>query len=120
VAPIELYPFRFRDPRTGKWVRARYRATLAEIKARYREWEIDGPAEYRGDEPVQMFQPTPPRMSDAPLELQPHLAMPPAIDATERFLLSVFLRRYITWCARRRRFAAMQGAARLFREVCAS
>src|SRR5262249_25815650 len=47
--PLELYPFRFRDPRTGKWVRARYRATLAEIKARYREWEIDGPAEIRGD-----------------------------------------------------------------------
>jgi hypothetical protein len=50
------------------------------------------------------------------LELQPHLAMPPAIDATERFLLRVFLRRYITWCARRRRFAAMQGAQRLFEE----
>jgi hypothetical protein len=52
------------------------------------------------------------------LEIQPHLAMPPRIDATERFLLRVFLRRYITWCARRRRFAAMQGAARLFAECC--
>jgi hypothetical protein len=50
----------------------------------------------------------------AELEIQPHLAMPPRIDATERFLLRVFLGRYIRYCARRRRFAAMQGAARLF------
>jgi hypothetical protein len=114
--PIELHSFRFRDPRTGKWVRARYRATLEELKARYREWEIDGPAEVRGDAPVQMFQPGLPRIADKPLELQPHLAMPPAIDATERFLLRLFLRRYITWCARRSRYAAMQGAARLSKE----
>jgi hypothetical protein len=63
-----------------------------------------------------MFQPELPRLIDKPLELQPHLAMPPAVDATEQFLLRVFLRRYITWCARRRRFAAMQGAAKLFAE----
>src|SRR5262245_23884730 len=100
MAPrFELFPFRFRDPRTGRWVRARYRATLAEIKARYREWEIDGPAEVRAGMPVQMFQAHLPRMDDKPLELQPHLAMPPAIDATERFLLRLFLRRYVT-CAR--------------------
>jgi hypothetical protein len=111
MALIELYPFRFRDPRTGKWVRARYVATLMEIEARYREWEIIGGAEVRGDAPVQMFQPALPRLADPPLELQPHLAMPPAIDATERFLLRVLLRRYITWCARRRRFAQMQGGA---------
>jgi hypothetical protein len=43
--------------------------------------------------------------------------MPPRIDATERFLLQLFLRRYITWCARRRRFAAMQGAARLHEQI---
>jgi hypothetical protein len=116
MAPIELYSFRFRDPRTGKWVRAHYVATLAEIAARYREWELDGPAEVRGDAPVQMFQPARPRLADTPLELQPHLSAPPAIDATERFLLRVFLRRYIRYCARRRRFAAMQGAARLFAE----
>jgi hypothetical protein len=113
MAPIGLYPFRFRDPRTGKWIRARYRATLAEIKARYREWEIIGPAETRGDAPVQMFQPGLPRIGDTPLELQPHLA-PLGMDQTERFLVRLFLRRYVTWCARRRRFAAMQGAARLF------
>ena len=80
-------------------MRARYVATLAEIEARYREWEIIGPAEVRGDTPAQMFQPALPRLADAPLE--PHLAMPPAIDSTERFLLRLFLRRYVTWCARR-------------------
>jgi len=47
------------------------------------------------------------------------MPMPLAIDATERFLLRLFLRRYITLCARRRRFAAMLGTARLFREVSA-
>jgi len=46
--------------------------------------------------------------------------MPHAIDATERFPGRLFLRRYVTWCARRRQFAAMEGAARLYREVRAS
>src|SRR5262252_1824007 len=113
MASIKLYPFRLRDPRTGKWVRARYVATLAELAARYREWQIIGPPEVRGDKPAQMFQPALPRLADPPLELQPHLAAPPRIDATERFLLRLFLHRYVTWCARRRRFARMQGAARL-------
>jgi hypothetical protein len=58
-------------------------------------------------------------ITDKPLE-QPDLAMPRAIDATERYLVRLFLRRYITWCARRRRFAAMTGAAVLYRGVCAS
>ena len=67
MAPrLELFPFRYRDPRTGKWICA----------------------------PTQA-----------------------AIDGLERFLLLVFLRRYVTYCARRRRFAAMNGAARLFAEL---
>ena len=82
VAPIELCPFRLRDPRTGKWVRARYVATRAELESRYREWEIIGPPEIRGDAPAQMFQPALPAISETSLELQPHLAMPPRIDAT--------------------------------------
>ena len=44
----------------------------------------------------------------------------PAIDAAERFLPRLFLRRYVTWCAGRQRFAAMTGAAVLYSEVCAS
>ena len=44
---IALFPFRYRDPLTGKWVRARYRAELHEIRARYQLWEVTGPAEFR-------------------------------------------------------------------------
>src|SRR6185436_3688181 len=51
------------------------------------------------------------RYSERPPELEP------AIDAAEAFTLAVFLRRYVTYCARRRSFAAMNGAARLFREL---
>jgi hypothetical protein len=42
---------------------------------------------------------------------------PPIEDQLERFLLLLFLRRYVTYCARRRRFVAMNGAAKLFAEV---
>ena len=34
-----LYPFRFVDPVSGKWVRAWYVATIKEIEARYARWE---------------------------------------------------------------------------------
>ena len=37
--------------------------------------------------------------------------------APQRFLLLAFLRRYVTYCARRGSFAAMNGAARLFAEL---
>ncbi|HUH91605.1 MAG TPA: hypothetical protein VL742_00475 [Casimicrobiaceae bacterium] len=33
---LELYPFRFRDPLTGKWIRARYVAELHETRQRCR------------------------------------------------------------------------------------
>ena len=42
-----LFPFRFRDPLTGRWIRARYKATREEIAARYTDAEIIGPAEIR-------------------------------------------------------------------------
>ena len=48
---LELYPLRFRDPLTGKWVRARYVAERHEIAARYAEWEITGPPEIREVDP---------------------------------------------------------------------
>ena len=120
---LELFPFRYRDPRTGKWIRARYRAERQEIAARHSEgWEIIGPAEVRDVDPEarafspfkQMMDAELRRYSERPPELQP------AIDAAEAFLLTVFLRRYVTYCARRGRYAAMNGAARLFAEVRAS
>ena len=45
--PLTLYPFRFRDALTGKWVRARYVAERSEIAKRYTEWEIIGAPEIR-------------------------------------------------------------------------
>jgi hypothetical protein len=47
LGTLLLYPFRARDPLTGKWYRARYKAERQEIAARYGEWEIIGPAEIR-------------------------------------------------------------------------
>ena len=52
MAPrLELYSFRYRDPRTGKWTMARYRAERQAIAARSAEWEIIGPPEIRNVDP---------------------------------------------------------------------
>ena len=50
-------------------------------------------------------------MTEPPPQLQP------VIDAAEAMLARLFLRRYVTYCARRRRFTQMEGAARLFAEI---
>ena len=153
MAPrLELFPFRFRDPRTRKWIRARHVATREDIAARYAEREIAGQAEIRdvdskarcftphrilmarshlpAGEPPQNEPPQPekeppkdPPVKDPP-KLDPPVEEPPSEDPAtlsnvERFLLAVFLRRYVTHCARRRRYAAMNGAALLFRELTA-
>ena len=44
---IELFPFRLRDPLTGKWYKARWKATAADITKR--GGEIVGPGEARVD-----------------------------------------------------------------------
>ncbi|MEP6679061.1 MAG: hypothetical protein ABJB78_07165 [Betaproteobacteria bacterium] len=119
--PLSLHAFRYLDRRTGRWVRARYKATRAEIGERYAHWELVGEAELRPDEPVRMFNPALKLMSHAELmrmeERRPD--MQPVIAESERALLCLFLRRYVTWCARARQFARMHGAAALHREVCA-
>ena len=113
-----LYRFRYVDPLTGNWVRARYVATIEEIRARHGEWQIiDGPEVRRGGaEMWRPFRSDRPR-ARSPLDPPPLPLHPCAIDAIEASLARVFLRRYVTWCARRRRFAAMEGAARLHREL---
>jgi hypothetical protein len=115
----KLYPFRFRDPVTGKWVRARYRATPDDIARRYGEARIDGdgvaPANVStGFDPFRAAATRAPHDAHAepPLELETAVA-----DALERALVVIFLRRYVTWCARRRRYAAMNGAAHLLRTL---
>jgi hypothetical protein len=44
---LQLYPFRFRDPVTGKWVRARHKLQVPEIQRHYSDWEITGAPEIR-------------------------------------------------------------------------
>jgi len=43
-APV---PFRFVDPVSGRWVRARYKTERHELKQRYAQWEITGAPEIR-------------------------------------------------------------------------
>lgn len=147
---LELFPFRYRDPLTGKWVCARYVAKRHEIAERFAEFEITGPPEIREVGPAARYfsphynlvprahlpvtdppeneppHPEDPRDKDPPVKKspvndppvrEPPFEDPSALDGPERFLLLVFLRRYVTYCARRRRFAAMNGAARLFANV---
>jgi hypothetical protein len=122
-AVLRLYRFRFRDPVTGRWTRARYRAALDDIRRRYAQWELDDDGEVRtGDGAhfsvlsvapnVTASQSGPP--GEPPVETAPRLA------PEEVALATCFLRRYVTWCARRGRYAAMNGAARLLRELRAS
>ena len=47
VPTLEVYPFRFRDPLTGKWVRARHKLQVPALQRRYAEWEITGAPEIR-------------------------------------------------------------------------
>ena len=57
---LELFPFRFRDLVTGKWVRARYKASMADLEQRYGagRFEITGPPEIRNvDGDARYFNP---------------------------------------------------------------
>ena len=103
VPRLELFPVRYRNPVTGKWVRARYVATREEIAKANAEWEIIGPPETREvDRHARYFTPfrvkrhaEAMRMFDTPPQLNPHLERPPAIDSVECFLTTLFLRRYV-------------------------
>jgi hypothetical protein len=121
--PVKLVPFRYRDALTGRWIKARYKATREDIAARHAEWEITGPAEvwfpigdafnpYRIVDHAELQ-----RLEELPPELNLHLEHPPAIDEDECSWAALFLRRYVAYCARRGRYAQMQGAARLHREI---
>jgi hypothetical protein len=83
------------------------------IADRYKEWEITGPPEIRGDRECGHFSPFPPAR-DAPAA---NVAREPELGKDERYLVLLFLRRYVTYCARQRRYAQMQGAASLFADV---
>ena len=106
-----LYPFLLRDEFSGRWYRARWTATAEDIEAR--GGKIDGPGHW-----ITPLEPhRDPRM--APLS-RPTPGDVVSLDAKESmgpqevFLVRVFLRRYATWCARTRRYAAMHGAKALY------
>jgi len=65
------------------------------------------------EEPEDEPPPENPPEDDPPPVEEPPVEDLSALDRLERFLVLVFLRRYVTYCARRRRYAAMNGAARL-------
>jgi hypothetical protein len=56
VPTFVLYPFRFRDPLTGKWLRARHRMQVPEIQRHYGDWQLTGPAEIRNVKPASVAQ----------------------------------------------------------------
>jgi hypothetical protein len=120
---LELFPFRYREPLTGRWVKARYKATREDIAARHAEWEITGSAELRRPigrafSPYRVVSHSELRRLQEPApQINPHLDRTSGINTAECFLVGLFLRRYVTYCARRRRYAQMQGAVRLHREV---
>jgi len=118
-SPLLMYAFRYRDPCTGKWVRARYRAERHEIAERYAEWEITGPAEIRtpGGGSFNPFRGPTMYVAHLPINEEAPVEQRSIEDKLARFLVLLFLRRYVTYCARRRRFASMNGAARLFAEL---
>lgn len=108
----EYFPFRKRDHLTGKWYRARWTAPLEEIERN--GWVVDGPPEIRGDpEGTGYFHPYP----SAGRPNCGNVVRDPPLTPDEKYLVLFFLRRYVTYCARRRRFAQMLGAGQLYMAV---
>ena len=96
-----------------------WNASLAEIESHDGDWVVDGPpVTYINLGATSNFQVErrPVVHDDCPL-MHPQRESPPGIEQLERFLAGVFLRRYVTYCVRRRRYAQAQGAAGLWREL---
>lgn len=105
------YPFRKQDPLTGKWYRARWKASLEEIAEN--GWKVDGPPERHhayGDTSGFMRRLGTDQRAPAPLD---NVALPMPSD-DERRLARAFLRRYVTYCARRGLDRKAEGARSLW------
>lgn len=108
---VPRYPFRKQDPLTGKWYRARWKATLEEIAAN--GWKVDGPPEtttVSGTTSGFMRNLGADNRPPAPLD---NVAVPDASE-DERRLARAFLRRYVTYCARRGLERQARGAEALW------
>ena len=80
-----------------RWIRARYVAERHVIESSYEKWEITGPPEIRSrGGHYDSFNP----FRKPTAQLSPVEEPPPIEDQLERFLVLLFLRRYVTWCAR--------------------
>ena len=121
-----VYSFRYRDERTGKWIKARYKASPHEINSVYREWQLLDQGELResaGQQPrfspfaVQLVAPNPRPIGQRFLELGPHRRKRSGIDADERRLVRIFLRRLIVYEARKGRFERVGDAADLLADI---
>ena len=120
---LKMYRFRYRATPDGQWVKARYRATEATIAERHPLYELlDVEIRNVSDDPLADSMA---RFGGganhlpyvrAPI-VRESLEMHPPLDTLERMLARVFLRRYVTQCARRRRYRWMESAAELFRKV---
>jgi len=98
MAPLlRLYPFKYRDTTSGTWIKARYKATLKDISARYAEWMIAGEPEVRGNVPSSSFNPY--RWIDGAVSTLhgPDVELLPsgrggelALDSLEAFLVATF------------------------------
>jgi hypothetical protein len=121
---LVLYRFRYFDPVSKRWVKARYVAQRHEIAERYARWEIVGEPELRRLGGTGSFNPFRSASADGSkeraMDASAEIVEPEAIDGREAFLLRLFLRRYVTWCARARRYAAMEGAALLHQRIGAA
>jgi len=116
VPRVVLYPFKMRHERTGRWYRARWLASLEEIERLGGE-VCGAEVTCRPLGHTSNFMRGAPAPPPGRLLMHPHWESTPGIDAVERCLVRTFLRRYVTWCVRRRSFAAAQGAATLYRDL---
>lgn len=111
------YPFRKQDPLTGKWYRTRWKASLEEIEAN--GWKVDGLPEttsVSGATSGFMRNLGADHRPPAPLD---NVTVPHASD-DERRLARAFLRRYVTYCARRGLERQARDAAVLWRTMAAN
>ena len=115
-------------------MKARYVAEQEDIAVRYERWEIIGLPEIRkrrGEwhsfNPYAYSPPHDPKDPpkepvDDPSPWEPTPKEQPPEETTnlyslERVLVLLFLRRHVTWCARARKYAQLEGAALLQRQI---
>lgn len=107
-----VYPFKLRDELTGRWYLARWKDRAESIEKR--GGVIAGPPEVIRPigawHSVGTHGPTKPRPGD-------EVDTAPSVDELEAALARIFLRRYVTYCARTRRHAQAGGAAALWRTL---